>query len=148
VHTQVDATTTVSAEPTWKAGSGGATVWQLPAAVFAQLRASNAAVDTAFAHYVASQLRERLGAVLRRSAPSASSASSGAPPGARPVVRIFDSQQYQYTFFEEINADPKFGYQLEPLNVRLSETTVNLAAGAYVCTARAHVCACVRICTG
>ena len=101
-------------------------MWHITADAFHAARATSPALDAAVNRYLAQLLRAAL-------APSAS-ALGRRPSGreGRPIVRVFDSQPYQYTYFEEINNDPHFQYRLEPIEARLNENTVNLAAGAMV----------------
>lgn len=119
-------------QPAWvAAGPDGATVWQITADAFARLRAGHRELERALFRHVASRVRaagvdDLDGAVLQ--APPL----PARPREARPIVRIFDNQSYQFAFFQEVNQNPEYQYQLDPVDVRLSEHTVDLARGAFV----------------
>jgi len=119
-------------QPAWvAAGPDGATVWQITADAFARLRAGHRELERAFFRHVASRVRaagvdDLDGAILQ--APPL----PARPPETRPVVRIFDNQSYQFAYFQEVNQSPEYQYQLDPVEARLCEATVDLARGAFV----------------
>ncbi|ORZ39017.1 D-isomer specific 2-hydroxyacid dehydrogenase [Catenaria anguillulae PL171] len=80
--------------------------------------------------------------IVRPRSPSAEDLTQGVSGWPRTTsevrIKLFDAKPYQTKLFEEQNALPGFGYQLEFLEPKLSLETVELARGAHAVCVFVH----------